>query len=276
MDNNRTDNRVVVVRNVVKKYGNSTVLKNVCLDASRGDRIVIVGPNGSGKTTLIKILLGLSLRDHGTVRVFGIDPIDKWFDRVRKKIGYLPEKVTLIPGMKVEEYLSYVSSIRGCYSYEDIMELLGLTKYRNHLVKTLSQGYRRRVLLAAALLCSPKLLILDEPYANIDLDTKLVIDELLNSIPKDTTILMTTHIEPSLNEYTAIVMIDGKIIGKITVENTVRLVLVCGDERIELNEKELKKVNDLIRRGCNLEEVSINSLMRQLRKMIYPEDKRSY
>lgn len=276
MDNNRTDNRVVVVRNVVKKYGNSIVLKNVCLDASRGDRIVIVGPNGSGKTTLIKILLGLSLRDHGTVRVFGIDPIDKWFDRVRKKIGYLPEKVTLIPGMKVEEYLSYVSSIRGCCSYEDIMELLGLTKYRNHLVKTLSQGYRRRVLLAAALLCSPKLLILDEPYANIDLDTKLVIDELLNSIPKDTTILMTTHIEPSLNEYTAIVMIDGKIIGKITVENTVRLVLVCGDERIELNEKELKKVNDLIRRGCNLEEVSINSLMRQLRKIIYPEDKRSY
>lgn len=156
------------------------------------------------------------------------------------------------------------------------MELLGLTKYRNHLVKTLSQGYRRRVLLAAALLCSPKLLILDEPYANIDLDTKLVIDELLNSIPKDTTILMTTHIESSLDEYTAIVMIDGKIIGKITVENTVRLVLVCGNERIELNEKELKKVNDLIRRGCNLEGVSINSLMKQLRRIIYSEDKRSY
>ncbi len=276
MDNSEAGNRVVVARNVMKKYGNSVVLKNICLEVSRGDRIVIVGPNGSGKTTLIKILLGLTPRDHGTVRIFGIDPMDKEFDRIRRNIGYLPEKVTLIRGMRVEDYLSYISSIKGCHSYEDIMELLGLVKYRSHTVKALSQGYRRRVLLASALLCGPKLLVLDEPYANIDLDTRLIIDELLNNIPRDTTMLMTTHIEPSLNRYTAIFMMDGKIIGKITIEDTIHLVLVCGNEKIELNEKELKKVNDLIRRGCNLEEVSINNLMKQLRKMIYPEKERPY
>ena len=273
MDNSGAGNRVVIAKNVVKKYRNNVVLKDVCLEALRGDRIVIVGPNGSGKTTLIKILLGLTPRDHGVVKIFGIDPMSKEFDKIRRNIGYLPEKVTLMHGMRVEEYLSYISLIKGCHSYDDVMELLGLIKYRNHRIKALSQGYKRRVLLAAALLCSPRLLMLDEPYANIDLDTRLIIDELLNNIPRDTTILMTTHIEPSLNSYTAVFMMDGKIIGRITVEDTIYLILTCDDERIELSEKELKKVNELIRHGCDLKEITIINLMKQFRKMIYSKEK---
>lgn len=268
MDNNRTSNKVVVVKNVVKKYGRNVVLKNVCLDVLRGERVVIVGPNGSGKTTLMKVVLGLTLRDYGVVKVFGIDPLTKQFDKIRREIGYLPEKVTLIQGMKVEEYLNYVSAIKRCYNYEDVMELLELIKYRNQRIKVLSQGYKRRVLLAAAFLCNPKLLVLDEPYANIDVDTRIIIDDFLRNIPKDITLLMATHVEPSLDRYTAVIVMDGNIVSKVIVESALRFILTCGDEVIELSEKELSKVNDLIKHGCYLKEVSISNLMNYLRKVI--------
>ncbi|MCY0868408.1 MAG: ABC transporter ATP-binding protein [Desulfurococcus sp.] len=258
------------MENVVKKYAGSIVLKNISLSISEGSRVVIVGPNGSGKTTLIKILLGLTGRDSGVVKVFGIDPSSRKFDEMRRNIGYLPEKTTLIQGMRVEDYLDYVSSIKGCYGYEDVLDQFNLVKYRRYKLKALSQGYKRRVLLAASLLCKPRLLILDEPYANIDLETKLVIDDLLNNIAREhITMLMTTHIEPSLNNYTAIVMINGEIIGKIEMENTIKLTLMCSGEKIELTERELDKVNYLVRSGCNLTEISTSSLTARLRHLIH-------
>lgn len=114
------------------------------------------------------------------------------------------------------------------------------------------------------------MLILDEPYANIDLETKLVIDDLLNNIAREhITMLMTTHIEPSLNNYTAIVMINGEIIGKIEMENTIKLILMCSGEKIELTERELDKVNYLVRSGCNLTEISTSSLTARLRHLIH-------
>lgn len=263
---------VVLMENVVKKYDGNTVLKNISLSIREGDRVVVVGPNGSGKTTLIKILLGLTRRDSGVVRVLGFDPMDKRFDEVRKNIGYLPEKTTLIPGMRVEDYLEYISNIKGCCEYGDVMDQLGLVKYMRYKVKELSQGYKRRVLLAASLLCKPKLLILDEPYANIDLETKLVIDDLLNNIPKNTTILMATHIEPSLNNYTAVIMMNGVIIGKIGVENTVKIIIKCGEKENELTEKELDKINNLIKQGCNLVKISTNTFTRTLRQLLYSKN----
>ncbi|MEL9940495.1 MAG: ABC transporter ATP-binding protein [Ignisphaera sp.] len=267
MDDGEAGNKVIVVEGVVKKYGNRVVLHNIYLDVVKGDKIVIIGPNGSGKTTLIKILLGLTTRNQGVVRVLGVDPKDKRFDGVRKRVGYMPEKTTLMWNEKVEEYLDFIASIKGCHSYEDQMELLGLAKYRDYRIKNLSQGYKRRTQLAAALLCNPELLILDEPYANIDLYTKLVIDDLLNSISKNTTMLMTTHIEPILNKYTAVIMMDGAILGKISVEDTIQLILACGDEKVELGREDIEKVNSLIRQGCKLEDVAVNNIMNLLKKL---------
>jgi len=258
---------VVEVKNVSKYYGRGfQALSNVSLTARKGERVVIVGPNGSGKTTLIKLIMGLSRPSSGYIEVFGARVGSRRYDSMRRRIGYMPEKTTLPLEVKVEDYLCVVSSIRGCSDYSEVTQALGLHRVYNRRISALSQGYKRRLLLAAALTCNPELLVLDEPYANVDIESKIVIDEILNTLPYDVTVLVASHIRPSLERFRLLLMVSGQIVSELTYEGEyAELTLTCNSGTYKLKVAQSKsdyrdtitKINSLIDSECRIQDISV-------------------
>ncbi len=261
----RGESVAIKVVGVWKRYSGRWVLRNINLRVEQGDKLVVVGPNGSGKSTLIKILMGLTRPDKGVVRVFGEDVREAGFDRMRHNIGFMPEKTTLPGSMTVEDYLAMFSELRGC-DYSDVAEALGLNVFYRAKINTLSQGYKRRLMLAASLLCKPQLVVLDEPYANIDVGSRFAIDEFLQVYAKNLTLLMTTHIKPGLSRFRSVLIIGGIIVGDLVYEDDyVEILLKCRNEykvlRISATSKnnysELVKLNKMLQRQCVVEDLDI-------------------
>lgn len=247
----------LAVKGLVKRYGRLSVLRGVSFELNKGSRIVVVGPNGAGKTTLIKCILGFTRPDEGAVLVYGVSPYSREFDKLRAYIGYMPEGAPLPLTMSVRGYLDLIAALKGCSECVEFARLLGLTGKLNEKISALSQGLRRRLLLAAALCCRPRLLVLDEPYANIDVQTRLIIDRVISELDRDVALLMTTHVRPRAGEYEFYVLVDGRLLrlGAASDEGAV-LVLSCGGSTLEMrvtaSGRGAERVVELIRRGCSL------------------------
>ena len=270
-----TGKAVVEVVDVGKKYGGRWVLRHINLLVNPRDKVVIVGPNGSGKSTLVKILMGLTSPSEGSVKILGEHARKAGFDKLRRSIGYMPEKTTLPGEMRVEDYLSMFAELRKC-SYDDLAESLGLKAFYKAKISSLSQGYQRRVMLAGALLCKPQLIILDEPYANLDIGSRFVIDELLQSYSKDLTLIMTTHVKPGISGFRTVLLMNGNVIGNVLYEDDyVEISLSCGNKREVLrfytkdkeHSEKVMALNKLIRGGCVVEGVNVvtyDSILREI------------
>jgi ABC-type multidrug transport system ATPase subunit len=271
-----TGKAVVEVVDVGKKYGGRWVLRHVKLLVNPRDRVVIMGPNGSGKSTLVKILMGLTSPSEGFVKILGERVGKAGFDKLRRSIGYMPEKTTLPGEMRVEDYLSLFAELRRC-TYDDLAESLGLKAFYKAKISTLSQGYQRRVMLAAALLGKPRLVILDEPYANLDIGSRFAIDELLQSYSKDLTLIMTTHVKPGLSGFRTVLLMNGNVIGSVLYEDDyVEISLTCGNKREVLrvyakdkgHSEKVMVFNKLIREGCIIEGIDVVTFESILREML--------
>lgn len=187
----------VSVENITKSYGNQKALDDVSLSISDGEVVGFLGPNGAGKSTMMKIITGYIRPDHGTVRVCGQE-INGNSTEVRRLIGYLPEHNPLYLDMYVKEYLSMVAGIYGLNNIaervEYIVEQTGLTAECHKLIGALSKGYRQRVGIAQALISNPQVVILDEPTTGLDPNQIVEIRELIKSIGKEKTVILSTHI----------------------------------------------------------------------------------
>jgi len=181
-------------------YGKNRVLEEVSLTIRPNEFICIVGPNGGGKTTLLKILLGLLEPQSGTVSVFGKPP-----KQARKEIGYLPQHTLLDPRFPIQ-VLDVVLMGRlgkttpfGRYNKIDRdlafknLERVGLEDFANRPLRALSGGQRQRVLIARALVSEPRLLLLDEPTANLDDYVEHELYDLLQRLKSELTIAVVTH-----------------------------------------------------------------------------------
>ena len=247
----------LAVKGLVKRYGRLTVLRGISFELDRGGRMVIVGPNGAGKTTLIKCILGFTRPDKGTVLVYGVQPYSVEFDKLRSHIGYMPEGTPLPLNMRVHEYLDLIAALKGCGGCTEFARLLGLSGKLGEKISALSQGLRRRLLLAAALCCRPRLLVLDEPYANIDVQTRLLIDDVISGLDRDVALLMTTHVRPRAGEYEFYMLVDGRLLrlGAASDEGAI-LVLRCDgsirEVKVTASGKGADLAAELIRRGCGL------------------------
>lgn len=204
---------VIVAENLSCCYRENTVLESVNFKAERGDYIGIVGPNGSGKSTLVKALLGLTETCSGHATIFGsklADFID-WH-----KIGYLPQSIRMVhpyfPATVFETVaLGLLSRIKfpkriRQYDAERIiqtLEKLGVSGLKNKLVSELSGGQLQRVLLARALVNNPGLLILDEPTAALDPETREKFYSLIREINQSLriTVLLVTHDSGAIGRY---------------------------------------------------------------------------
>lgn len=194
------------------------MLKDITFDAAPGDITAVVGANGAGKTTLLRILSFVLMQDSGNVSLDGVDPLQRPI-KYRKWIGYLPEKCPLYEEMSVEEYLVYRLRLRGERSMRQrrrlngAMDLLDLNDVSDCSIKSLSQGYKKRIGLADALMQHPRLLLLDDPLAGLDVNRRRKIGSALTGFSAHASIILAGHEISEMLEWCTrfVVLQEGKL-----------------------------------------------------------------
>jgi ABC-2 type transport system ATP-binding protein len=185
----------IEVENISKVYGKQKALNHVSFKINKGEIVGFLGPNGAGKSTMMKILTTYIPATGGKAQVSNFDVASN-SKKVQKVVGYLPEHNPLYLEMYVREYLNFNA---GVYQIpksriEEVIELTGLSPEVHKKINQLSKGYRQRVGLANALLHNPEVLILDEPTTGLDPNQLVEIRQLIKSLGKEKTVLLSTHI----------------------------------------------------------------------------------
>jgi heme ABC exporter ATP-binding subunit CcmA len=180
---------------VSKLFGSFAALRQVSVDLEPGRCYVIIGENGAGKSTLLRILAGLLRPSLGMVRVFG--GLEPQADAARARIGYMAHAAMLYDELTAQENLRYFGSLyRGqpCLTPAEALRQVGLDPELSRTLGQYSQGMRQRTSLARVLLPSPELLLLDEPFSNMDIESARQMVELLAGFRHGSrTIVLTTH-----------------------------------------------------------------------------------
>lgn len=220
----KTNIMSVEVNNITKLFGEQKALDQVSFSVKTGEIVGLLGPNGAGKSTLMKILTCFIPQSSGTASVCGYDVVDQSLN-VRKNIGYLPENNPLYPDMYVQEFLEFAAGIynlgnKTIERVEEMIKITGLQAERNKKIGQLSKGYRQRVGLAQALIHNPEVLILDEPTSGLDPNQLLDIRNLIKSISKEKTIILSTHIMQEVEAICDRVIIINQ--GKIVADDTTK------------------------------------------------------
>lgn len=214
----------ISIENLVYRYKNTeqVAVNDISLEIKEGEIFGLLGPNGAGKTTTISIISGLLKPLQGKVFIHGFD-VAKQSNESKKMIGVVPQEIALYPTLTAEENLDFFGSmyeIPKSILKEKInryLKLFGLENTENKRLEQFSGGMKRRLNLVASLLHEPKILILDEPTASVDVQSRNLILEFLRELNKQgTTILYTSHyLEEAENLCTEIAIIDdGNIIIK--------------------------------------------------------------
>lgn len=188
------------LRNLEKTYATGhRALKGISLDVMPGDFFAVLGPNGAGKSTTIGIISSLVRKSAGTVEIFGKD-IDSDFSLARQALGVVPQEFNFSMFEKVEDIILQQAGYYGIPRQQarartdQYLKALGLWDKRRAAARTLSGGMKRRLMIARALVHDPRLLILDEPTAGVDIELRRSMWEFLREInSQGTTIILTTH-----------------------------------------------------------------------------------
>ncbi|MDA2931004.1 ABC transporter ATP-binding protein, partial [Acidobacteria bacterium AH-259-O06] len=189
----------ISIRALSKYYGDLRALDNFSIEVGEGEFFGFLGPNGAGKTTTINILAGLTTYKDGEVRVFGKD-VTRDYREARKLIGLVPQEFNFDDYFTVDEILRFYAGYFGIGRHEtrkrvdELLDQFDLAQKREVHVRELSGGMKRRLLIARALIHKPKMLILDEPTAGVDVELRRNLWRSMQQLNKQgTTILLTTH-----------------------------------------------------------------------------------
>ena len=251
------------VSHLTKRYDTVTALTDISFAVQPGEIMGFLGPNGAGKTTTLRILTGLLTPSDGSVRIEGLDVMQRPIE-VRRLIGYLPEHVALYPELRVREYLDYRARIKGVPGRErrgrvdDALAQCALGDVVRQLIGRLSKGYRQRVALADCLLGRPKILILDEPTVGLDPHQIRQTRELITALGRTATILLSTHILPEVEMLChRVTIIDkGRIVAVDTPEQLRRRLTGTQVIRVQLS-GELTTIEQALRQLPNVARVSV-------------------
>lgn len=215
---------MIEVTNLSKSYGPYLAIDDLTFRAREGEILGFLGPNGAGKTTTMRILAGYMPPSSGEARVAGFDVIDESLE-VRKRIGYLPENVPLYPEMTVAEYFEYMGALRGVSDLDErvasVAEQVHLEDSIDRFIGNLSKGMRQRVGLGQALIHQPQVLILDEPTIGLDPGQIIEVRNLIKSLKRDRTVLLSTHILSEAQQVCDRVLIinNGRIVAEDSPAN---------------------------------------------------------
>lgn len=208
----------VTVRGLYKAYEPVPALRGIDLDLDWGQRLVVFGPNGAGKTTLLRVLATLVKPDAGTVRVAGYDcrrqPVE-----VRGSIGFLSHRTLLYDEMTPQENLRFYARLYDIPNREkrvdQVLREVGMGRWSERRVRTLSHGMQKRVALARVMLHRPRLLLLDEPETGLDQEALGLLGEMMRrALDEGAAVMVTTHrTEPGLEmaDHVA-VLVEGRMV----------------------------------------------------------------
>ena len=240
---------MIQVENLVKKYEIHPVIHNLSFTVEKGQIYGFLGPNGAGKSTTMNIMTGYIAASSGTVIINGYD-ILKEPEKAKQCIGYLPEVPPLYTDMTVREYLLFVAELKKVPKKErknHVDKIIGMTQIedvKDRLIRNISKGYKQRVGLAQALIGDPEVLILDEPMVGLDPRQIIEMRELIKSLAKDHTVILSSHI---LSEVSAIcdhimIIASGKLVASGSPEELqemmhgrteLEVVVMGSKERVE-------------------------------------------
>ncbi|MBT3751422.1 MAG: ATP-binding cassette domain-containing protein [Bacteroidetes bacterium] len=189
----------IIVENLTKMYGSQHAVDNISFRVNTGEVLGFLGPNGAGKTTTMKAITSFLTPTKGNIRV-GDFSVEEQPEQVKKQIGYLPEHNPLYEEMPVLDYLRFVADLQGIAKNKikdrllEMVRVCGLEGEKHKKINELSKGYKQRVGLAQALIHDPDVLILDEPTSGLDPNQIVEIRELIKTIGKEKTVILSSHI----------------------------------------------------------------------------------
>lgn len=223
LETERNLHNMIEVKNLVKKYGQTTAVNDISFNIENGMIYGLLGPNGAGKTTTMNIMTGCLAATSGSVLIDGYDIFEQPKE-AKRRIGYLPEQPPVYMDMTPGEYLKFVGEakgLRGDRLAKDIfrvMELTGIEEMKNRLIKNLSKGYRQRVGLSQAILGDPETIILDEPTVGLDPKQIIEMRDLIRKLGQKHTVILSSHILTEVSAVCDRIMIISK--GKLAAIDT--------------------------------------------------------
>ena len=219
---------MIRVEHLSKRYGARYALDDISFKIQDGEIVGLLGANGAGKSTTMNILTGYLSATEGEAFVDGVSVLDEPTE-AKRRIGYLPEQPPLYFDMTVKEYLDFVYELKGCdfpreAHLAEVMSVVKIADVRDRLIGHLSKGYRQRVGIAAALVGDPPILIFDEPTVGLDPKQIVEVRNLLRTLGKKHTVVLSTHI---LSEVQAVcerivVIKEGRIVANERTEDIAR------------------------------------------------------
>lgn len=235
---------MIEIRNLTKYYGDKLALRDITFDVRDKELLGLLGPNGAGKSTLMNILTGCLSSTSGFISINSHDILEEPTE-AKQIIGYLPENPPLYPDMSVREYLKFACELkhipRSSVSRQiaEILTQVKIYDVADRVIRNLSKGYRQRVGLAQALIGKPEILILDEP--TIGLDPKQINDmrNLIRTLKKDHTIILSSHVLSEIQSVCdrVVIIYDGKLVAMDTplalsgkMSTSSRLSITIGSE----------------------------------------------
>ncbi len=211
----------IKIQQLSKSYGQQKAVDDISFEVKPGEILGFLGPNGAGKTTTMKMITSYLELDQGDILIGGKSV--KGGD-LKKYIGYLPEHNPLYLDMPVLDYLAFCAALQGMEKSEipnrirQMVRQCGLDLEKHKFIRELSKGYRQRVGLAQAMIHDPEVLILDEPTTGLDPNQIVEIRELIKSLGKEKTVILSTHILPEVEATCDRILIINK--GKIVADGT--------------------------------------------------------
>jgi len=246
---------ILSLLNLRKSFGGLEAVRDLSLDVFRGEVFGFLGPNGAGKTTTIRMICGLLRADGGEIRVNGVKLGENVRD-CRRRIGLCPQELVIWETLTCLEQLVFVGTQYDLSRREarrrslELLDILGLSEKRNRLAKTLSGGMKRRLNLALALVHDPELLVLDEPQAGLDPQSRVMVREYLLSLAQEKTVLLTTH---EMDE-------ADRLAGRIGIIDHGRLLVLDTPERL----KEKHAGGDILEMTIGEDTTGVDGFLREL------------
>ena len=224
----------IEIHDLHKIYNGIHAVDGLSVTVPRGCFFGFLGPNGAGKTTTIKMLMGLAQPNSGSMRVLGMALPEKSLE-IRKEIGLVPDDTLLFDYLNGAEYLEFVARLYGLSRPlakergRELLQLFQLNENQRKLIGEYSKGMRKRLAMAAALIHSPRLFLMDEPFEGVDaVGARLMKDILLEQVHRGATIFLTSHV----------LEVVEKVCDKVLILNKGRVIAYDSVARLrELNDK---------------------------------------
>ncbi len=244
---------MIEISDLVKFYGDKKAVDHISFTVNRGEILGFLGPNGAGKTTTMNILTGYLSATSGSVKINGHDILEEPAE-AKKCIGYLPEMPPLYLDMTVLEYLKFICDLKSVPKDQrirqlaEIMRLVRIADVSDRVIHNLSKGYKQRVGIAQALVGNPEVLVLDEPTVGLDPKQIIEIRNLIKTLSKNHTVILSSHILPEVQAVCdRVVIINNGKIAAIDTPNALSHKLAGSSKLSMIFEGPLKDVTSKLR-----------------------------